>query len=498
VPSAYAVVIGIEEYHSPDIKNVHHARADAEAIRDLLTQRLAVPSADVTLLLDEDAHKLEIEDQLKDRISALGADDRFYFFYAGHGMWANGRNRLTTWDTKISDLGKTTLDVQKTLLNPLRDSGCKQSLMFVDACATEIFVNDDDRDLVSDLDRKEFEQFIAESEYTAAFFACSAKEKSYSTNGLGHGIWTHHLLQALRGENKKALVKGQWITGESLRDYLKDAVPKYIRKHTNIKGHQTPYALIGASGTFKIVKIEAKKKAADELQLQPDFAGAYFRGRETRSFKSLPGFSTSKRHRVPESVNDAADGWARKLLKDEIAEDAQEVYEQAREVLDLPPGAVDKQEHVGIGSVDTELFRYDVYAGQNNEDHTEAAITREIKLRVPHVDLPEEFDDIFPGKMDEVVLPLPGSKGNFAKLVNAVAATAKKIKAKEWDNPTKELIELRLSDGTVMVLDTKNEVVIVRCAGANGCLSMIENLSGDELRQVMGEPPELIGSPPSD
>jgi len=82
-------------------------------------------------------------------------------------------------------------------------------------------------------------------------------------------------------------------------------------------------------------------------------------------------------------------------------------------------------------------------------------------------------------------LPLPGSKGQFAKLVSAVAATAKKIKAKEWDNPTKGLIELRLSDGTVMVIDTKNETVIVRCPGTDGCLSMIEHLSGDELRQVM-------------
>ena len=348
------------------------------------------------------------------------------------------------------------------------------------------------------MDRKEFEHFISESEYTAAFFACSAKEKSYSNKALGHGIWTYHLLEALRGEKKKVLVKDQWITGESLRDYLKDTVPKYIRKHTNIKGHQTPYALIGASGTFKIVKIEEKKKAPDELQLQPNFAGAYFRGTETRSFKSLPGFSPSKRHRVPEKVNPAADDWARRLLKDEIAEDAQLVYEQAREVLDLPPDGVDKQEDEGTGSVDTDLFRYSVYAGQNKEDHSEAVVTRKVELRVPHGELPDEFDDIFPGKLNEVVLPLPGSKGQFEKLVSAVAATAKKIKAKEWDNPTKGLIELRLSDGTVMALDTKHEIVTVRCPATDGCLSMIEHLGGDELRQVMGDPPDLIGRAPSE
>jgi hypothetical protein len=86
----------------------------------------------------------------------------------------------------------------------------------------------------------------------------------------------------------------------------------------------------------------------------------------------------------------------------------------------------------------------------------------------------------------EVVLPLPGSRGQFTKLASAVAATAKKIKAKEWDNPTKGLIELRLPDGTVMAFDTKNEIVTVRCAGIDGCPSMVAHLDGDQLRQVMG------------
>jgi hypothetical protein len=284
----------------------------------------------------------------------------------------------------------------------------------------------------------------------------------------------------------------------SLRDYLRRTVPKYIRNHTTFKGHQTPYALIGASGTFKIVKVEEKKRASEELQLKPNFAGAYFRGCETRPFRSLPGFSASKKHRVPEDVNSAADDWAKRLLKDEIAEEAQLVYEQAREVLDLLPDEVDKQDDEGAGSVDTDLFRYSVYAGQNTEDHSEAIITREVELRVPHGQLPEEFDDIFPEKLNEIVLPLPGSKGQFTKLVNAVAVTAKKIKAKEWDNPTKGLIELRLSDGTVMALDTNREIVVVRRTGTNGCLSLIEHLGGDELRQVMGDPPDLIGRVQSD
>jgi hypothetical protein len=493
VSSAYAVVIAIEKYHSSDISSVNHARADAEAVRDVLTGQLGVPIANVVLLLDQDAHKAHIEEQLKYCIKGLEAADRFYFFYAGHGLWANGRNRLTTWDTQPLNFSATTVDMQKVLLNPLRDSGCKQSLIFVDACATEFKEVDDARDLVSNMNRKEFEEFISKSEYTAAFFACSAKEKSYSTKALGHGIWTYHLLEALRGTKAEALVKDKWVTGESLRDYLNAAVPKFIRKKTTIKGHQTPYALIGASGTFKITEIKEATKTAEDFQLKPDFSGAYFRGTETRSFRSLPGFSPSKRHRVPEDVNPAADHWARKLLSADVAEEVHQVYEQAREVLRLKPRQVDKQEDEGAGSVDTEFFRFSVYAGQNKKDHREAVVTREIELRVPHGQLPEDFDDIFPTRVDELVLPLPGSKGRFDKLVDAVADAAEKIGAKERDDPTKGVIELQLSDGTTMVLNTKREIVTVRCAGADGCLAMIEQLQGDDIRRVMGNPPKLIG-----
>jgi caspase domain-containing protein len=498
VPSAYAVVIAIEKYHNPDITDVKHARADAEEMRDVLTGQLGVPAGNLTLLLDQDAHKANVEEQLKYCIKGLDADDRFYFFYAGHGMWANGRNRLTAWDTQLLNLPTTTIDVQKVLLNPLRDSGCKQSLIFVDACATEFKDIDEVRDLVADMSRKEFEEFISKSAYTAAFFACSAKEKSYSTSALGHGIWTFHLLEALRGEKDEALVDDKWVTGESLRDYLNLAVPRFIRKKTSIKGHQTPYALIGASGTFKITELKEATKVAQDFQLKPDFGRAFFRGSETRPFRNLPGFSPSRRHKVPEDVNPAADRWARQLLRADVAHEIQQVYEQARETLKLRPKQVDKQEDEGTGTVDTDFFRFEVYAGQSKKDHREAIVTREIQLRVPHKKLPEDFDDIFPSRVDELVLPLPGSKGQFDKLVDPIAEVAEAIDAKERDDPTKGIIELQLSDGTTIVLNTKREIITVSCSGVDGCLEIIEHIRGDELRRLIGDTPKLIGRAPSD
>ena len=137
MPSAYAVVVGIEKYFASNISEVRYARDDAKAFKELLIGILGVPTANVTLLLDEEAHKLNIEDNLKQALFGLEEGDRFYFFHAGHGLWSNGSNRLTAWDTQPVNLDGTTVDLENSLLKPLRESACKESAIFIDACASE-------------------------------------------------------------------------------------------------------------------------------------------------------------------------------------------------------------------------------------------------------------------------------------------------------------------------------------------------------------------------
>jgi hypothetical protein len=98
VPSAYAVVVGIENYQQPGIHGVQFANGDAKAFRDLLVKRLEVPEDNAELWLDHEANRTHFEEELKYIVKQLRPDDKFYFFYAGHGLWAKGGNRLTAWD----------------------------------------------------------------------------------------------------------------------------------------------------------------------------------------------------------------------------------------------------------------------------------------------------------------------------------------------------------------------------------------------------------------
>jgi hypothetical protein len=95
VPNAYAVVIGIQSYQQSGISGVNYAHADVQAMAKIFEERFEVPSGNIKTWLDQDASFARIANELKYDASQLERDDRFYFFYAGHGYWsANGGNRI--------------------------------------------------------------------------------------------------------------------------------------------------------------------------------------------------------------------------------------------------------------------------------------------------------------------------------------------------------------------------------------------------------------------
>lgn len=127
-------------------------------------------------------------------------------------------------------------------MEPLRKSNCNKSLIFIDACASKIDEQLLSRDFIVDMNPSEFIEFVRSSNYRAMFLSCSRGEKSYGSSILGHGIWTHFLLKALKGEASEAIEQERFITSASLQNYLSKAVPDFIKLNTNIRGNQRPWA----------------------------------------------------------------------------------------------------------------------------------------------------------------------------------------------------------------------------------------------------------------
>ena len=85
------------------------------------------------------------------------------------------------------------------LLEPLSQSECQQGLIFIDACAEKFRDGGQSRDVISNLDADEVEAFLDSGWYLGVFLSCSPGEKSYPAVSLGHGVWTHFLLEAMSG-----------------------------------------------------------------------------------------------------------------------------------------------------------------------------------------------------------------------------------------------------------------------------------------------------------
>ena len=275
--ATHAVLIGIETYQKQGISSVQFAQADAAAMKDVLVQHFGVPAENITLWLDSDATRSAFEHDLPYTIRQLSPGDRFIFFYAGHGFYANGTNRLTTWDTHPSNLAGTTVSLEEVLLKPLKERQGIDSLVFIDACAADLKTSvEQARDMVSDLTPTEFEALVQSTDHAAAFFACSPNEKAYPSDALMHGIWTYHLIQALQGDAEGALDRDRFITGESLKNYLTVAVPAYIRANTKIQAAQRPYAILSSNGPFSIRQVppsdgaKPAALAATEAKLMPE------------------------------------------------------------------------------------------------------------------------------------------------------------------------------------------------------------------------------------
>jgi uncharacterized caspase-like protein len=141
VGTTHAIVIGIETYQQRGIDPVQFAQADVAAIREVLIQDLGVPAENIIVWLDSQATKAVFENDLPFTIRQLRPGDRFIFFYAGHGFFSNGTNRITSWDSHPTNLSGTTVSLEDVLLGPLKNQQGVSSLVFIDACAANLKTN---------------------------------------------------------------------------------------------------------------------------------------------------------------------------------------------------------------------------------------------------------------------------------------------------------------------------------------------------------------------
>lgn len=127
----FGLIIGIDEYKSPEILNLKGCKNDAQSIFDLLINKFHVPASHILFLTNEKATRNAIISGFRSHFIQNGNiehDDAMFVFYAGHGSqiaapngWVRDGSKIETicphdertvgWDgKKISGIPDRTID----------------------------------------------------------------------------------------------------------------------------------------------------------------------------------------------------------------------------------------------------------------------------------------------------------------------------------------------------------------------------------------------------
>lgn len=472
-----AVVVGVEHYQprTDKITGTPFAIADATEFRDALSE-IYGDSLEETLLTDSLATLSSLEYELNRAIASLTKEDLLIFYFAGHGFHGAMGNHFAVFDTVLGDISRTGLSLRKSIIDQLKASECERALIFVDACARP-FEGVLGRDGLSDLNEDELAEFLNATNYCAVYLSCKPGQASYPSKALKHGIWTHFVLQALRGLDDKAMSADGILTDVSLRDYLKGAVPRYISASTTIKAHQEPYAIIEASGSFRIPSVPKRTRVVSESSDLSSISGKirreYFEDVEGGGIKRLPGF-VSGRHNVPKVITRSTQAFVEGLLQTQIAEMLQETYTSIKEEFGLKRAEITRNEDGAVGTLDTEFFRFEIRGEQSPDDASEYRITRTLELRDYSDETADAFDEAF-GAFDSAVIEFDARGLDFVSVVEYLENLADDHGGRAVDNES--TVVYKTPTGDTIEIDFENERIVFSIAGHSLPSAIVERLS---------------------
>jgi uncharacterized caspase-like protein len=237
--TAYGLVVGVGNYQDEKIPKLRFTAADAESFYKQLVdpQRSGFDRDHVRLLLNEQATRRSIEKAIGGWLfQNATSDSTVIVFFAGHGALESDRTGnerdgvskyLLPWDTDSEDLFSSALSNSRfqELLNTIK---AQRLVVFLDACHAGGVSKAGARDvsIVEGPGRK-----IAEGRGRMVIASAHPNQRSWEDESFGHGIFTHHLLEAIDG--KADADDDGCVSVMDIFRYLQDTVPATARRISN-------------------------------------------------------------------------------------------------------------------------------------------------------------------------------------------------------------------------------------------------------------------------
>jgi hypothetical protein len=233
----HGVLVGVAAYHH--LSRLSKATYDAQDLGDLLLDPVyaGYPRANVRLLLDDRATKGAINDELDKLARRAGSEDTVVIFFSGHGAQRVGGlepgEYLCPVEADWSNLRGSAISTEE-LTSALGAIRAGRVALFLDACHSGGVGRPKDAmlQLQPGLSANAYER-LAEGQGRVIIASCRPNEVSWELGGLTNGLFTHYLLEGLRG---KAAGPDGAVRILDLFKYVSMEVPKRKDQHPLFKG----------------------------------------------------------------------------------------------------------------------------------------------------------------------------------------------------------------------------------------------------------------------
>ena len=229
----WAVIIGIDEYRDPIVKDLEFAVSDAKALKAFLVENFAVDR--FITLYNEDATRDRIIAALSDSLRNTEFNDRVIVFFAGHGFTETTREGALGYIVPYEGAwGSYTRNISMELIRETaRIPKAKHIFYIMDACYSGLLLASRGgtiRKPRADIDYRRIWNLA--SQPARLILTAGKQNQEVLDGGFGtHSIFTSRLLEGLQGAADR---NGDYhITATELSEYVREKVSQDARlRHT--------------------------------------------------------------------------------------------------------------------------------------------------------------------------------------------------------------------------------------------------------------------------
>lgn len=397
MPNRAALLIAVETFFEAG-PLVQYAAADcAELLRAL--PAVGYSPERCTLLAAHRTTKGVIEATLKRLPKVAGDAESLLVVVASRGFNVKGKGYIACADTITPDPLETSISVAD-LITAVSKVKAKEITVCLDIDPLAL---GESKLIHPGLDDDELTGLFEKSPKCVGLTACAEGERSFESAQLRHGIWRHHLIEALTGKVRSGVAKDGTLTALALHEFLADAVPRTLRRTYETQQEQSPTLYGEANASATVAELEKVLGPGGDLLDPTRMKRVVFRSESLSEIKNLAGYR--KGQPVPDRANEWARKYVNRVATADIKTDLDNTFEMVREMFGYKRKDLDvSAERDGLGYIRTPDFEYTVTVNVSEDDPSEVVWRREVsRLSGPEFVRSEGFRNVFGTMFDRLV-----------------------------------------------------------------------------------------------